>query len=80
MPSCLNPYWQLLPLSCAAFPTTKRRSAVTIQPELQRHGEGMTAGVSRGDNPHHNTAMESFMTTYKREDVTLAEAATDFFA
>lgn len=51
---------------------------------------GLEASMSRAGNPYDNAAMESFMATYKRECVGLAEAAggyatcleatTDFFA
>lgn len=51
---------------------------------------GLEASMSRAGNPYDNAAMESFMATYKRECVSLAEGAggyatraeatTDFFA
>lgn len=51
---------------------------------------GIDASMSRAGNPYDNAAMESFMATYKRECVALAEvdggyatpteATTDFFA
>jgi transposase InsO family protein len=36
---------------------------------------GLEASMSRAGNPYDNAAMESFMATYKRECVSLAEAA-----
>ena len=51
---------------------------------------GLEPSMSRAGNPYDNAAMESFMATYKRECVALAEeaggyatgaeAARDFFA
>ena len=52
--------------------------------------QGLVASMSRAGNPYDNAAMESFMATYKREGVALAEerggyathaeATADFFA